>query len=219
MVASQDSGERSPDALLLMTAGCPHCPAALQALTLLLKEGAIGRLEIVNVAIYTEEAESRGVKSVPWIQIGPFEVEGVVNPAKLRELAHGVNDEAVLDGWLLETLKTGQRQKFESLVRREPQRIHGLARLMTNPETSMAIRLGIGAVLEELHGTGLTEPLIPALGEMLNSEDKLLRADACHFLTLIGGEGIRSLMQSCQRDADAEIREMAGEWLAENHAG
>ncbi len=54
---------------------------------------------------------------------------------------------------------------------------------------------------------------------MLNSEDKLLRADACHFLTLIGGEGIRSLMQSCQRDADAEIREMAGEWLAENHAG
>ncbi len=216
MVANQDPAEQAPDALLLMTAGCPHCPAALQALTALLKEGSIGRLEIVNVAIHTEEAEVRGVKSVPWIQIGPFEVEGVSSPAKLRELANGVNDDAVFDNWLLETLKAGQRQKFESLVRREPRRIHGLARLMTNPETSMAVRLGLGAILEELQGSGLTEPLIPALGEMLKSQDRLLKADACHFLTLIGGEGIRPFMQGCLDDADPEIREMADEWLTDN---
>ncbi len=216
MVASQSSAEQVPDALLLMTAGCPHCPAALQALTMLLKEGVIGRLEIVNVAIHTEEAEARSVKSVPWIKIGPFEVESISSPAKLRELANGVNDDAVFDTWLLETMKAGHRQKFESLVRREPQRIHALARLMTNPETSMAIRLGIGAVLEELHGTGLTEPLIPALGDMLKSDDRLLRADACHFMTLIGGEHIRSFMQSCQNDADPEIHEMALEWLTDN---
>ncbi len=216
MVANQDPAEQAPDALLLMTAGCPHCPAALQALTALLKEGSIGRLEIVNVAIHTEEAEVRGVKSVPWIQIGPFEVEGVSSPAKLRELANGVNDDAVFDNWLLETLKAGQRQKFESLVRREPRRIHGLARLMTNPETSMAIRLGLGAILEELQGSGLTEPLIPALGEMLESQDRLLKADACHFLTLIGGEGIRPFMQGCLDDADPEIREMVEEWLTDN---
>ena len=216
MVASQDSAEQAPDALLLMTAGCPHCPAALQGLTMLLKEGVIGRLEIVNVAIHTEEAEARGVKSVPWIRIGPFEVEGVSSPAKLRELANGVNDDAVFDNWLLETLKAGHRQKFESLVRHEPQRIHALARLMTNPETSMAIRLGIGAVLEELNGTGFSEPLIPALGDMLKSDDPLLRADACHFLTLIGGDGIRPHLQSCLADGNPEIREMAEEWLSEN---
>lgn len=210
------SEERVPDALLLMTAGCPHCPAALQSLTMLLKENAIGRLEIINVAIHADEAEARGVKSVPWIQIGPYEVEGVSSPGKLRELAKGINDDAVFDAWLLETLKAGHRQKFESLVRREPHRIHALARLMRNPETSMAIRLGIGAVLEELHGTGLTEPLITSLGEMLKLEDRLLRADACHFLTLIGGEGIRHSIQECKNDADPEIREMAEEWLADN---
>jgi hypothetical protein len=216
MVANQHSAEQAPDALLLMTAGCPHCPAALQSLTMLLKENAIGRLEIINVAIHTEEAEARGVKSVPWIQIGPFEVEGVSSPAKLRDLANGVNDDAVFDSWLLETLKAGHRQKFESLVRREPHRIHALARLMRNPETSMAIRLGIGAVLEELHGTGFTEPLIPSLGEMLGAEDRLLRADACHFLTLIGGEGVRPFMKICQNDTDPEICEMADEWFSEN---
>jgi hypothetical protein len=205
----------TPDALLLMTGGCPHCPAVLQALTLLLKEGAIGRLEVVNVAVHTEEAESRGVQSVPWAKIGPFEVEGVAGLGRLRELALGVDDDGVFDAWLLEMLKAGKRRKFESLVHAEPQRVHALARLMQNPETSMAIRLGIGAVLEELHGSGMTEPLIPALGQMLNSDDRLLRADACHFLTLIGGPDIRFWMQQGLNDADPEIREMAQEALAE----
>lgn len=218
MVTDHPAAAQVPDALLLMTAGCPHCPAALQSLTLLLKEGAIGRLEIVNVAIHTEEAEARGVKSVPWMQIGPFEIEGVSSPGRLRELASGVNDEAVFDSWLLDTLKAGHRQKFESLVRREPLRIHALTRMMRNPEASMAIRLGIGAVLEELHGSGFTEPLIPELGEMLKSDDKLLGADAAHFLTLIGGEQIRPFMQSCLNDADRALREIAEEWLSGHSA-
>lgn len=205
-----------PDALLLMTGGCPHCPAVLQALTGLLKEGVIGRLEVINVAVHIQEAESRGVQSVPWVRIGPFEVEGVATPAKLRELAQGVNDDAVFDAWLVETLKSGRRQKFEKLVREEPARILALARIMQNPETSMMIRLGIGAILEELAGTGLTEPLIPAFGEMLKADDRLLRADACHFLTLIGSEAIRPYMLACLDEADGEIREMAEEWLAEN---
>lgn len=208
----------APDALLLMTGGCPHCPAALQALTALLKEGAIGQMRVINVAVHIEEAESRGVQSVPWIRIGPFEVEGVASPARLRELAQGVNDDGVFDAWLLETLKAGKRQKFEALLKNEPQRVHALARLMQNPEASMAVRLGVGAVLESLRGTGLGDPLIPAMGEMLASDDRLLRADACHFLTLIGGEAIRPHMLACVEDGGPEIREIAEEWLSEHPA-
>jgi hypothetical protein len=204
-----------PDALLLLTGGCQHCPAVLQALTGLLKEGVIGRLEVINVAVYTEEAEERGVQSVPWTQIGPYEIQGVIQSSQLRRYAQGVDDETVFDAYVLELLKTGKRARFEALVKQEPQRIHALARLMTNPETSMAIRLGIGAVLEELQGTGLSQPLVPEFGALLSSDDALLRADACHFLTLIGGEGVRPFMQVCLNHADAEIREMAQEWLAE----
>lgn len=204
-----------PDALLLLTGGCPHCPAVHQALTGLLKEGVIGRLEVVNVAIHTDAAETRGVQSVPWTQIGPYEIQGVVPPAQLKRYAQGIDDPAVFDAYVLDLLKSGKRARFEALVKREPPRIHALARLMTNPETSMTIRLGIGAVLEELHGTGLTEPLIPGLGALLESDDALLRADACHFLTLIGGEAIRPYMQVCLTHPDAELREMAEEWLGQ----
>jgi hypothetical protein len=204
-----------PDALLLLTGGCQHCPAVLQALTGLLKEGVIGRLEVINVAVHTEAAEERGVQSVPWTQIGPYEIQGVVPPAEIKRYAQGVEDETVFDAYVLDLLKTGKRARFEALVKQEPQRIHSLSRLMTNPETSMAIRLGIGAVLEELQGTGLSQALIPELGALLNSVDALLRADACHFLTLIGGEAVRPFMQTCLDHADAEIREMAQEWLSE----
>lgn len=206
-------GQAAPDALLLITGGCPHCPAALQAMTQLLKEGDIGRLQVINVAVHIEEAEARGVQSVPWAKIGPFSVEGGFSPGKLRELAQGVHDDSMFDVWLLELLKTGKRARYEALVREEPARIHALARLMTNPETSMAIRLGIGAVLEELHGSGLTAPLIPALADMQDLEDRLLSADACHFLTLIGGEEIRPNMQKARQSPNPEVREIAEEWL------
>ena len=203
-----------PDALLLLTGGCPHCPAMHQALTSLLKEGLIGRLEVINVAVHTEAAEERGVQSVPWTRIGPYEIQGVLPTAELKRYAQGVDDAAVFDAYVLDLLKTGKRARFEALVRQEPQRIHALARLMTNPDTSMAIRLGIGAVLEEFQGTGLTQPLVPELGALLGSDDALLCADACHFLTLIGGEAVTPYMQTCLQHADGEIRDMAQEWLA-----
>jgi Thioredoxin domain len=206
----------APDALLLMTGGCPHCPAMHQALTTLLKEGLIGRLEVVNVAVHTEAAEERNVQSVPWTKIGPYEIQGVVPVSELKHYAQGTDDVNIFDTYVLDLLKTGKRGAFEALVKNEPERVQSLARLMTNPDASMAVRLGIGAVLEELQGTALTQPLIPQLGALLDSGDPLLRADACHFLTLIGGEEVRPYMQVCRNHTDAELREMAEEWLDES---
>ncbi|HYP68349.1 MAG TPA: thioredoxin family protein, partial [Thiobacillaceae bacterium] len=113
--------------MLLLTGGCPHCPAMHQALTGLLKEGVIGRLEVINVAVHTEAAEERGVQSVPWTKIGPYEIQGVISPAELKRYAKGVDDEAVFDAYVLDLLKSGKRARFEALVKQEPQRIRALA--------------------------------------------------------------------------------------------
>ncbi len=43
-----------PDALLLIAPGCGHCPAVLEGLTLLLKSGKLGRLEVVNILAHPE---------------------------------------------------------------------------------------------------------------------------------------------------------------------
>jgi HEAT repeat protein len=84
---------------------------------------------------------------------------------------------------------------------------------MRDPESSMAVRLGISAVLEEFHGTGLTDALIPGLAELSRSGDALTRADACHFLSLIGGEAVIPHLRASLEDEDGEVRAIAQEAL------
>jgi thiol-disulfide isomerase/thioredoxin len=203
----------APDVLLLLAPGCPHCPAMLEHLGRLLKEGRIGRLEAVNLAIHPERAAELGARTVPWTRIGPFELEGALPPDELRRWAEQADS---LDGtadYFFLLLKNGRRAKVEDMVRREPPRLQALVRLLQRPDTSMAVRIGIGAVLEELHGSGLTEAIIPGLGLLAKTGDALARADACHFLSLIGGAEVAPYLRASLDDESGEVREIAAESL------
>jgi hypothetical protein len=204
-----------PDALLLLAPGCPHCPAALESLTALLKEGLIGRLQIVNIAVHPESASALGVRTVPWTRIGHFELDGALTPAELRRWAEAASHPDGSRAYCFEMLKSGRRDKVERLIRTQPEQAVALAELLRDPDSSMAVRLGIGAVLEEFHGSGLTESLIPALAALSQSGDRLTRADACHFLTLIGGAAILPHLRACLADENQEVREIAQEALTE----
>lgn len=204
-----------PDALLLLAPGCPHCPAVLEGLGILVKEGVIGRLEAVNVAVHPERATALGVRTVPWVKIGPFELEGALTPGELRRWAERTGTLDGMADYFFEMLKSGKRARVEEMARQEPVRLKALVRLMERPDTSMAVRLGIGAVLEELQGSGLTEAMIPDLGALARSGDALARADACHFLSLIGGPEVTPYLRACLEDEDREVREIAAEALAE----
>jgi thiol-disulfide isomerase/thioredoxin len=78
---------RPPDALLLIGSHCPHCQAVLDALTRLVKEGGLGRLTVINVSASPDAPEARGVRSVPWTRLGPFELSGALSAAELRDWA------------------------------------------------------------------------------------------------------------------------------------
>ncbi len=202
-----------PDALLLLTSVCPHCPSVLESLIALLKEGVIGRLELVNIAAHPEVAQAVGARTVPWMRVGQFELEGVLTSGELRHWAEICNTAEGIAEYFYHMLKHGRRDKVERLIRAKPQHAAVLAELMANPAASMAVRLGIGAVLEEFHGTSLASPMIPTLAELTQSGDALTRADACHFLTLIGGEAVVPHLRNCLNDEAAEVREIAQEAL------
>jgi hypothetical protein len=204
-----------PDALLLLAPGCPHCPAVLEGLGALLKEGVIGRLEAVNVAVHPERAAALGVRTVPWVTIGPFELEGALTPGELRGWAERADSLDGMADYFFQMLKSGRRARVEEMARQEPARLRALVRLMERPDTSMAVRLGIGAVLEELSGSGLAETMISDLGALARSGDALTRADACHFLSLIGGAEVAPYLRACLEDEDNAVREIAAESLEE----
>ncbi len=204
-----------PDVLLFVAPGCPHCPAVLESLAGLVKEGAIGRLEVVNAAVHPARAAELGVKTVPWARIGPFELAGALPPDELRRWAGRADSLDGMADYFFDMLKSGRRNRVEEMARQEPARLHALVRLMERPDTSMAVRLGIAAVLEELHDSGLAEILIPGLGALARSGDALTRADACHFLSLIGAAAVIPWLRACLDDEDKEVREIAAESLEE----
>lgn len=204
-----------PDALLLLAPGCPHCPAVLEGLSGLVKEGVVGRLEAVNIAVHPEQATALGVRTVPWTRIGEFELEGVQTPGELRRWAELAGTPSGMPAFFLHLLKNGRRDKVEAMSRQQPQRLLALVTLLADAESSMAVRLGIGAVLEEFQGDAIAEVMIPGLGELTLQADALTRADACHYLSLIGGEQIVPYLKECLTDENAEVREIAAESLAE----
>lgn len=203
----------APDVLLLLAPGCPYCPAMLESLGGLLKEGRIGRLEAVNIALHPERAAEFGAKTVPWIRIGPFELEGTLTPGELRRWAEQADSLDGMADYFFLLLKNGRRARVEEMSRQTPSRLQALVRLMQRADTSMAVRIGIGAVLEELHGSGLTEAMIPGLGALSRDGDALARADACHFLSLIGGPEVAPYLRARLNDESAEVREIAIESL------
>lgn len=204
-----------PNVLLFVAAGCPHCPAVLEGLGSLIKDGTIGRLEVVNLTVHPELAAQQGVKTVPWLRLGSFELEGALSTGELRRWAERADTLDGMADYFFEMLKSGRRSRVEEMARQEPARLHALVRLLERPDTSMAVRLGIGAVLEELHGSGLAEAIIPGLGELARSGDALTRADACHFLSLIGSPAVVPFLRACLDDEDREVREIAVESLEE----
>lgn len=202
-----------PDALLLVANGCPHCPTVREGLSELARAEKIGKLEVVNINERPEVAESLGVRSVPWIQLGPFELEGLHSPAELRHWAEKASSPHGIADYYSELFKTGQLAKVIAHIRKEDSRLSTLVDLLSDPDTELQVRIGIGAVMEEFEGTRLLKSMTGRLGKLTLAVDNTIRSDACHYLGLTHSARAIPYLETCLDDPDAEVREIASESL------
>jgi hypothetical protein len=207
--------ETTPDAELLIAPGCPHCPTVLSAMAELVKQNRIGRLDVINIASHPEEAEARGVRGVPWLRIGPFELSGAHTPAELRTWVERAGSDAGHDAFVLESLEAGQLASVTAACRRAPELRPALLRLAADLETPFAVRIGIGAVLEDLAADGILAEMDDQLAALAASEEPQVRADAAHYLGLAGTAQARRLLHSLHKDSDHEVRDIAQDALIE----
>lgn len=202
------------DALLLVTPACPHCPGMMKTLTELLKQGTLGRLEMVNIVSRPETAARYHVRSVPWLKIGDFEFSGAMTRSEIEKwigLADGQDGRGHL---LAEQLKTGGLDDVLSLVRRQPEMIGDLLSLLTGTEVPIAVRIGVSAVIESFEGQPeRLREYVPDMLKLTHHEDPATRADGCHFLGITGGEEARAGIEACLDDPVQMVREIAQESL------
>ncbi len=202
-----------PDALLLMTSSCPHCPAVLQALAMLLKAGKIARLEAINLTLRPEAAATYGARSVPWVRIGPFELEGLRTQGELQHWAERSDSVEGMADYFGELLKSGASHKVLSTLAADETRFDALLHLLARPDTELHVRLGIGAVMEDLQGSDTLQHGVDSLATLTRHPDARIRSDACHYLSLTHSPDALPAVRALLDDTDAQVRETARDSL------
>ncbi len=200
---------------LLIATGCAHCPVVLEGLTGLIKEGVIAHLTVSNIVADPGRARELGVRSVPWLQLGPFTLQGLHSPAELREWAERAGSMEGMGVYLAEQLKQGKLAEMEKLLADQPQWLPAIIPLLEDPQTDIQVRIGIDAILESLAESVDMSALVPELGRLSASDNASIRADTSHYLALIGGEAAIPYLRARLQDEDEDVREAAREALEE----
>jgi glutaredoxin len=204
----------APDALLLISTSCPHCPAALATLAELVKQGLVGKLEVVNLEAHPEVAQTLGVRSVPWLKLGLIQLAGVRSKAELIDWAAKADTEAGIADYFHMLLKEGQMARVLDILHMQPKQLVAVLPIIGNVDASLNVRLGAGVLLEEFAHTEALQALVPRLGELSAQADARVRADASHYLGLSGAAAARAWLEARLHDDDADVREIAAESLA-----
>ncbi len=203
----------APDALLLISTACPHCPAMLSSLADLVKQGVIGRLEAVNLEQHPDIGQTLGVRSVPWLRLGRIELAGMHSKAELAEWANKADSDAGMADYFHMLLKEGQLPRAQAMIEADPTLLSAVLPIVGNVEASLNVRLGAGVLLENFADTDTLHALLPRLGELSQHADARVRADACHYLGLTGNPAARPWLEARRDDDDADVREIAAESL------
>jgi thiol-disulfide isomerase/thioredoxin len=204
-----------PDALLFIAPGCPHCPTVLAALSELVKQALVGRLEVVNIAVHPQQAEQLGVRSVPWLKLGDFEFQGLHSLAELRRWAETANTADGLADYFSAELQNGRLPQVAAMVANRPERLAALLALAEDPDTELAVRIGVSAVIEDLAGSPTLLGELPALQRLAASGDSRVRADACHFLALTESPDALPALEQLAQDSERSVSDVARDCLAD----
>jgi thiol-disulfide isomerase/thioredoxin len=206
--------EKKPaDVLLLIAPGCPHCPGVQEALGNLVKEGVVGTLEVVNVAIHPERATAVGTRTVPWVRIGSFELDGALTLDELRLWAERASEDSGIGAYLSHLLENQRLPKALALIQATPSILDDLVALLEQEDTPLVVRIGVGAIMEELEGSDLLNRVFEQLERLTHSPEPYLRADACHYLALSANPDAAPIFRRLLQDQDPEVREIARESL------
>ena len=207
-----------PDVLMLMGTQCAYCLPMMKLLSELMKAGHIGELRIVNIEENPDLAIQLGVRSVPWLQIGPFELQGSRSKQELLLWLQRASSSEGLTEYLEEVLSEGNIKLANNLIQHHPQALENVVELMADSEAKINVRLGVGVIIEEMAESAHFKSVIPNLLKLLSSSDSRLRGDACHYLSLTKDTTYIPVIQELLSDENEEVREIAQDSLDELRA-
>ncbi|WP_299873889.1 thioredoxin family protein [uncultured Cocleimonas sp.] len=214
----------APEALMLLSSHCAHCPGVLDSLSKLIKSGELGSLHVINLEQHPEAMQQYKVRSVPWVRIGKHELTGAQTIEALQQRINWAKEEQntetnevnnqVADFDFL--LSEGQVAKVIATINKDHAAIQDIMTLLGDSGTVLSTRIGIGVIFEEFTGTDLLKSLVDDLGALTTHQDKRIRADALHYLGMTADSRAIEFLKKAdtQKDNDDEIKEIIEDSLS-----
>lgn len=203
------------EALMLLGSHCPFCPAVLESLGMLVKQGEISKLEVINIEQRPDIAQQLSVRSVPWVRIGAFELQGQQSLGELKAWTARAASNGGIKEYISELINSGNLDKARQLIEETPDYFDRLVELFADEDTSLNIRVGIGALMEIFADNSIMLDRLSLLGDLTGHDNPQVRIDACHYLSLTGKADVRQYIVPLLNDAEAEVRDTAMECLAD----
>jgi hypothetical protein len=212
-MTEEQNNSQAPEALMLLGSHCAHCPAVLNSLAELVKQGVLSKLEVINLEQRPEVAQQLGVRSVPWVRIGPFELAGQRSLAELRQWAQTSASADGIRDYIEAMLAEGEMERVLAMIARDTGVMARVIELLEDADARINVRLGIGVIMEEYEGQPLLQEYIPQLGRLTQHADPRVRGDACHYLALSHSRRAEQFIRPLLRDDSPDVREVAEESL------
>ena len=207
-------------ATLLISTACPHCAGLLKILCQWVKQGDIDHLEVINASGMPQETvEQFGVRSVPWLRLGEFELQGAQSEGQLRHWLERVGTVQGTADYFAHLLASGALSKVTNMINMQPAHLSALVRLVADPQADMKVQLGVGAVLEQLAGSDTLLTIVDELGGLCGNSSAKVRADAAHYLSHTASPRAIPYLTPLLHDGDKDVREIADEALNAIKAG
>lgn len=202
-------------ALLFIATGCQHCPVVLQSLSELVKDGTLAELNIVNLQQNPDMAREYNVRSVPWVKIGPFELSGLRSAAEYKQWIARADEPEAMGDYFAELMTSGELDNAREFINQHPETLPALLKLMTVEDSKLSIKVGVGALMEDLARADWFPRYMEDLAQYLKHTDPRVRNDAAYYLGLSENPAAIPYLQSLLEDPDRDVRSTVEESLDE----
>ena len=180
---------------------------------MLLKKGTLAQLIAVNIEQQPDIAQKLGVRSVPWLQIGHYQLTGLQPLEAIEQRIHWMQQGHELVGRFDTLLSTGRAQTVINEITAQADNMQAIMDLLADSATVLSTRIGIGVIMEEFAETELLKQQFQQLAALSQHDDARIRADACHYLSLTADKAAIPVLQARLQDENIEVQEVAEDAL------